>query len=58
MAIHVGRILSAQSYTIDEYETLTGTDPLLTYLQAVEEDFELPGYVERQYEVLRALYLL
>lgn len=57
-AIHVGRILGVESYSIDEYEALTGTDALLTYLQDVEDGFDLPGYIERRYEGMRVNYML
>ena len=57
-AVHVGRICSVESYTIDEYEALTGTDALLTYLQDIEDSLDLPGYIEQRYEDMRINYLL
>jgi len=41
-----------------EYEALTGTDALLTYLQDIEDGFDLPGYIERRYEGMRVNYML
>ena len=57
-AIHIGRIVSVESYTIDEYEALTGTDALLTYLQDIEDGFDLPGDLERRYEGMRVNNML
>ena len=57
-AIHIVRIVSVESYTIDEYEALTGTDALLTYLQDIEDGFDLPGDLERRYEGMRVNNML
>lgn len=57
-ALHVGRIFELNSFTVEQYEAMSGTDPVLTYVKGIEEKFNLRGFTEQKYYELRKKYLV
>ena len=56
-ALHVGCIFGVNSFTVEQYEAMSGTDPLLTYVEMIEEKYSLRGYAEQKYDELRKKYV-
>ena len=55
-ALHVGRIIAVESYDIDEYQSLSGTDPVRNYISQMQDKFDLVEANLHSYEQIRERY--
>lgn len=56
-ALHVGRICDVNSFTVEQYEAMSGTDPVLTYVVGIEKKYNLQEYAAQKYSDLRKKYV-
>ena len=54
--LHVGQILAVESYDIDEYQALSGTDPVLNYISQINDKFDLVDADTQVYRKMKERY--